>query len=60
MANTRRKFIPKPPILVPCETCIELKYTPTYVEALQFVRNFPSVQAGTDWYHLNDHSIFVK
>jgi len=60
MANNRRKFSSKPEKPVPCEYCIELKYTPTFVEALQYVRNFASVQAGTDWYHLNGHAVFVE
>ncbi len=60
MANNRRKFPIKSPKPAPCEECIELKYTPSFVEALQYVRNFNTAQASADWYHLNGHVVFVK
>ncbi len=57
MATNRRK---PAKATAPCEQCIELKYTPTFVEALQYVRNFATAQASADWYHLNGHAVFVK
>lgn len=60
MSTNRRKYTPRQTRLIPCEICIELKYTPTYLEALLFVRNFKTTIEGTDWYHLNGHAVFVE
>lgn len=58
--NNRRKFTPKTMKAIPCEECLELDRTPTFLVALTTVRNLPSITAGTAWYHMNGHSVFVE
>lgn len=61
MANNRRTFknskLPKP---IPCETCLNLQYTPTFLESLTNVRKLNTAQEGTAWYHSNGHAVFVR
>lgn len=60
MNKNRRNFTHKPPKLVPCEQCTGLIKTPTFLESLMVVRKFKTAQDGTDWYHMNGHTVFVE
>lgn len=60
MATNRRKYTPKQTKQIPCEKCIDLTYTPIFLEALMKVRNLSMPESGLHWYHQNGHAVFLE
>lgn len=61
MANRRTTRPPtKPKTSPPCESCLDLQYSPIFFASLMTVRNFKTEQEGTLWYHQQGHQVFTK
>lgn len=57
--GTAAQIIKKIATPTPCESCMNLKYTPAFAESLMTVHKLKPTEV-THWYHAREHSIFLK